>query len=213
MRVLSRLILRDLRRAWRGGAWLPGGFVLLIATVFPFVIGPDSDLLARTGGGILWTGSALAILLPIDRLIAPDLEHGVIDQLRLRGQSLEAVAITKGFALWLALAPVLILAAIPASALLALSPSHIARVVLVLLIGLPALAALALFVACLTAQLVRAQALAGLVLLPLATPILIFGAGAINGESGALLLLGATALFICALTPFAAAAALRIASE
>ena len=67
------LIGRDVRLAWTGGGlWLPIIFYLAVATLYPFVVGPDKALLARTGGGILWIAALLASLLPIERLILPD---------------------------------------------------------------------------------------------------------------------------------------------
>ncbi len=78
-----------------------------------------------------------------------------------------------------------------------------------LALGTPALAALALLAASLTAALRGGGALAGLIVVPLALPVLIFGVGA--GADGALRLLAASSLVLVALTPFAAAAALRAA--
>ena len=67
-----------------------------------------------------------------------------------------------------------------------------------------------LLVASLTAGLPRAGALAGLLMLPLAVPVLIFGAGSLAAGSGAAIkLLAASSLFIVALVPFAAGAAIR----
>ena len=85
MTALIALFWRDLRRAWGSGAlWLPVLFFLLVATAFPFAVGPDAPLLARTGGGMIWVAALLAALLPIDRLIRPDREAGVLDQLAVR---------------------------------------------------------------------------------------------------------------------------------
>lgn len=90
MRMLIPLIARDLANGWRSaGLWLPVAFLLLVASLYPFAVGPDAALLARTGGGMLWIAALLASLLPIDRLIAPDRDAGVIDQLSLRGVSEE----------------------------------------------------------------------------------------------------------------------------
>ena len=69
------IVGRDLRRnVAGGGATLVVSFFLLVATLFPFAIGPDAALLARVGGGIIWTAALLAGLLPVERLVAPDLE-------------------------------------------------------------------------------------------------------------------------------------------
>ena len=49
------MLKRDLIQAWTGGgAWLPVIFLLLVASLFPFAVGPDARLLSATGGGMLW---------------------------------------------------------------------------------------------------------------------------------------------------------------
>ena len=210
------LISRELRLAATGGtALLPLVFFLLVATLFPFAVGPDGPLLARTGGGALWMAALLAALLPVDRLVAPDLDSGTLDQLALRGMSEEAVAIAKLAGHWLSFGPPLMIAALPASALLKLPADVLWRLELGLLIGTPGLAALTLGVAALTAGLRRSGALAGLLILPLAVPLLIFGAGLIErgNDAGALQLLGATSLLLVAGAPFVAGAAFRAARD
>jgi heme exporter protein B len=208
--ALLHLIARDLRRAWiGGGALLPVAFFLLVAILFPFAIGPDAKLLARVGGGILWAAALLAALIPIERLVAPDLASGVIDQLLARGQSASTIAFAKLIAHWLAFAPPILLAALPAAALLDLSPDTLLRVEIGLLIGTPGLAALALATGALVAGLRGAGAIAGLLLLPLAVPLLIFGAGSLDGGAGALKLLAAVSLVLVAGAPFVAGAAIR----
>ena len=103
--------------------------------------------------------------------------------------------------------------ALPASALLGLPGEALLRLELGLLAGTPGLAALTLIVAALTAGLRSTGALAGLLMLPVAVPILIFGAGlaAEGNESGALKLLAAMSLLLIAVAPFAAGAAIRAA--
>ncbi|HEX8641681.1 MAG TPA: heme exporter protein CcmB, partial [Allosphingosinicella sp.] len=93
---MSALILRELRLATAGGAaLLPLIFFLLVATLFPFAVGPDGPLLARTGGGALWMAALLAALLPVDRLVEPDRAGGVLDQLAIRGVGEETIALAK----------------------------------------------------------------------------------------------------------------------
>ena len=206
------LILRELRLALAGGAAaLPLVFFLLVATLFPFAVGPDGPLLARTGGGALWTAALLAALLPVDRLVEPDRASGVLDQLHLRGYGEETIALAKLVGHWLSFGPPLMLAAIPAAALLKMPAETLGRLEIGLFIGTPGLAALGLGVAALTAGLRRSGALAGLLLLPLAVPLLIFGAGYLErgNESGALQLLGAVSLLLVAGSPFVAGAAIR----
>ncbi|SDC14926.1 heme exporter protein B [Sphingomonas sp. YR710] len=209
------IIRRDVRRAFEGGgAMLPLVFFLLVATLFPFAVGPDGALLARVGGGALWMAALLAALLPIDRLIAPDAEAGVLDQYVVRGLSDEGIAASKIASHWLGFGPPLLLAALPAAGLLRLEGASLLRLELGLMIGTPALAALGVMTSALTLGLRGAGALAGLVMLPLAVPLLIFGAGALGDQGmGAIKLLAATSLLLTAGAPFAAGAALRAARE
>jgi len=214
--ALARLIARDLRLAWSGGGMVnPVAFFLLVAILFPFAIGPDAVLLARVGGGVIWTAALLAALLPVERLIGPDAEAGVFDQLSVRGFSMSGVATARMLAHWLAFAPPLMLAAVVAAGLLGLPGATLGRVELGLLIGTPGLAALAVATSALIAGLRGAGALAGLLMLPLAVPLLIFGGGALDpaAGAGALKLLGAVSLVLVAGAPFVAGAAMRVAME
>jgi len=214
--VIGPLILRELRLGAAGGAmFLPLVFFLLVATLFPFAVGPDAPLLARTGGGALWMAALLAALLPVDRLVEPDREAGVLDQLKVRGVPDESVAAAKLVGHWLGFGPPLMLAAVPAAALMKLPQEVFWRLELGLLAGTPGLAALSLIAAALTAGLRSGGALAGLLVLPVAVPILIFGAGLIErgGDTGALKLLAAVSLLLVAMAPFAAGAAIRAARD
>jgi heme exporter protein B len=210
--MIGALIARDVRRGFTGAAWLPIAFFLLVATLMPFAIGPDARLLGRIGAGALWIAALTAALLPIERLVEPDRADGVLDQLSLHGVVEEALAMAKIVAHWLTFAPLLLIAAVPASALLAMDAASLGRTELALGIGTPGLAALAVAVAAVTAGLPRAGALAGLLLLPLAVPLLIFGAAASGGGgSSAFLLEAAVSLLLTAGAPFVAGAAIRAA--
>lgn len=203
--MIGALIARDVRRGLTGAAWLPIAFFLLVATLVPFAIGPDARLLARIGPGALWIAALTAALLPIERLIEPDRADGVLDQLAVHGLAEESVAFAKIAAHWLTFAPLLLLAAVVGSALVAMDGNALAQTELALAVGTPALAALAVAVAAVTAGLPRAGSLAGLLLLPLTVPLLIFAV------SNALLLEAAVSLLLTAGAPFLAGAAIRAA--
>ncbi len=211
--MILPLIRRDAARGLRA-AGLPVAFFLITATLFPFAVGPDARLLAKTGGGMLWLAALLAALLPVERLVGPDAEAGILDQLAVRGCADEAVAAAKIAAHWLGFGPPLMLAGLPGAALLGLDGATLTRLEAGLAIGTPALAALGFTVAALTAGLRGAGALAGLMLLPLAVPLLIFGAGAIQPDgASAMKLLAAVSLLFVTGAPFAAGAALRAIRE
>ena len=216
--VIATLLRRDLATLLpggrRGGTLLPLLFFLAVAMLYPFAVGPEPELLARTGGGVVWIAALLAAILPLERLIAGDLEAGVFDQLSLRGISEEWAMASRLIAHWLAFGPLLLLATLPAAALLGLSGATVRILLLGLLAGTPGLAAIGLAIAALTAALRGGAALAGLMVIPLAIPILIFGAGALSRpDSAGLALTGAISLGLCSVTPFVAGAAVRAARE
>lgn len=208
--MTGRLVLREVRRGLAGAAWLPVAFFLLVATIVPFAVGPDARLLARIGGGALWIAALTAAMLPVERLIEPDRADGVLDQLALAGSAEEAVGAAKMIGHWLTFGPLLLVAAVPGSFLVGLDGAALLRCLVSLAIGTPALAALAVCVAALTAGLPRAGALAGLLMMPLAVPLVIFGAAATgDGESSAIKLEAAVALLLVAGSPFVTGAAIR----
>lgn len=210
--MTGTLVLREIRRALHGAAWLPAIFFLLVATLVPFAVGPDARLLARIAGGALWIAALTAALLPIERLVEPDRADGVLDQLAMSGTSEEAVGAAKIIGHWLTSGPLLLVAAIPGSFLLGLEGRAMLAPLVALAVGTPALAALAVAIAALTSGLPRAGAMGGLLLMPLAVPLLIFGTAAASGEgSGPLKLEAAIALLILAGAPFVTGAAIRAA--
>ncbi|WP_374411049.1 heme exporter protein CcmB [Novosphingobium colocasiae] len=213
---LLTLLRRDLARLMLGGrgggAAMPVLFFLSVAMLYPFAVGPDATLLARTGGGVIWVAALLAAILPLDRLVEPDIEAGLFDQWALRGIAEELVIAVRVLAHWLSFGPPLMLATLPAAALLGLDGRTLRIVEIGLLAGTPGLAALGVTVAALTAGLRGGAALAGLLVIPMAVPVLIFGAGALSiGGEGGLALTGAASLVLLAIAPFAGAAAVRAA--
>ena len=115
---------------------------------------------------------------------------------------------------WLSFGPPLILATFPAAALLNLDSETLRLLLLGLLAGTPGLAAIGLIIASVTASLRAGAALSGLLLIPLALPILIFGAGALaRNDIASVGFTGALSLGLIALAPFAAGAAIRAARE
>ena len=214
---MTALLIRDLRLATRAGgsAMLALAFFAAVATLVPLGVGADLALLARIAGGVLWVAAVLAALLALDRLFQADFEDGSLDAIALSPLSLEAIAFAKIAAHWLAtglpltlLSPLLaVLFGLPANAMAALFVS--------LLLGTPAVSAIGAIGAGLTLSIRRGGLILPLIVLPLLSPAVIFGAGAvlsvIDGLSnGALPLLAAFSLAATLLSPFATAAAVRL---
>jgi heme exporter protein B len=216
--ALWALLRRDLVLMFgggrRGSTMLPVLFFLAVAMLYPFAVGPSPELLARTGGGIIWVAALLAAILPLDRLLARDVERGFFDQLMLRGIAEELVVAVRLLAHWLSFGPPLMLASVPASGLLGLDAATLRTVELGLLAGTPGLAAVGIIIAALTVGLRGGAALAGLLLIPLAVPLLVFGAGALaTGGNSGIALTAALSLLLVGIAPFAAGAAIRAARE
>lgn len=208
--LLKRDLARLLMGGRGGGAAMPVLFFLSVAMLYPFAVGPDAPLLARTGGGVIWVAALLAAILPLDRLVEPDIEMGMFDQWALRGISEEMVIAIRVLAHWLSFGPPLMLAAMPAAALLGLDSATLRTLEIGLLAGTPGLAALGVTVAALTAGLRGGAALSGLLVIPMAVPLLIFGAGSLGtGGASGLALTGAASLVLLAIAPFAGGAAVR----
>jgi heme exporter protein B len=222
MSPLAAVFFRDMRIAVRvgGGALMGVLFFLAVITLVPFAIGPDLALLRRIGPAILWLGALLASLLALDRLFAGDHEDGSLDLILLGRAPLELVVIAKALAHWVTTGLPLVIASPVLGLFLNLEPLAIAAVMLTLLVGTPALTFIGLVGAALAVMLRRGGLLLPVLVLPLATPVLIFGVSAAEAAIVGPVPFGTPLAILCALTlislvvgPVAAAAALRQGSE
>ncbi len=209
--TLPLLVRRDLALAMaRPAEWLmPTGFFLLVAILLPFAVGPQPDLIARLAVAILWVGALLAGLLPVATLFAIDAADGTLDQLLVRPIAPETLAAARMASLAVAFGLPLLLAAPVAAVLLGMAPAHLGRALPALGAGVAGLAALGVVAAAVSLGARGGGALTALLVLPLALPLMLFGAN--PGAPGALGLLAASALLLVAVAPFAAGAALRLA--
>ncbi|RPE71225.1 heme exporter protein B [Pacificibacter maritimus] len=216
---MIRLLQRDLILALRagGGFGLGLGFFLILVTLVPFGIGPNSERLAAIAPGILWLGALLACLLSLDRIFALDYEDGSLDLLATAPVPLEGVVAMKALAHWITTGLPLVIAAPILGVLLHLETAAYLWLIVTLLIGTPALSFIGAFGAAITVGLKRGGLLMSLLVLPLYIPTLIFGAevvrrGALGFEVATpLMMQAAITAGAIALLPFAAAAAIRIA--
>ncbi|MCJ7873783.1 heme exporter protein CcmB [Marinovum sp. 2_MG-2023] len=212
------LLSRDLALAIRagGGFGLGLAFFLIVVTLVPFGVGPQSELLSRIAPGILWLGALLACLLSLDRILALDWEDGSLDLLATAPLPMEGIVSIKALAHWLTTGLPLVLAAPVLGLLLNLPQAGFVWLTLSLALGTPALSVIGTFGAALTVGLKRGGLLMSLLVLPLYVPTLIFGAEvARRGAQGMetqtpLLMLAGISLAVIALLPFASAAVLRV---
>jgi heme exporter protein B len=218
---MGLVLRRDLALSLRRPEQLvqPLVFFLIVTTLFPLSLSPESSLLRQMAPGVLWVSALLAALLSMDGLFRGDAEDGTLEQLLLSGQSLGGIVIAKTFAHWLVSGAALVLASPVVATALAIPLEAFPTMMLSLAMGTLTLSWLGAIGAGLTVGLRRGSVLLSLIVLPLAMPLLIFGANAtdraIGGDdaTGGLYFLAALCVFTCTLAPLAATAALRITLE
>lgn len=219
--VLARTVRRELLLAWRRRFDLATtlSFFVLAAAMFPLGTGTEPALLAAAAPGVLWVGALFASVLGLPRLFAADHADGTLEQMLLSPHPLSIIVAGKIAAHWLVAGLPLVLLAPPLALGFGLAPGEAMMLALSLLAGTPALAAIGAVGAALTLGVRGGGMLSALIVLPLYAPVLIFGAGAVGahasgiGAASHVLLLGALSIASAALSPWASAAALRIALE
>ena len=218
---LRCVVARDLRVAWRRRSDTLASlfFFVMVASLFPLGVGPEPELLRTMAPGVLWVAALLASMLSLGRLFADDHQDGTLEQLLLAATPLPLLVLGKVLAHWLCTGLLLTLVSPVLALQFDLSWDATAVLWLSLLLGTPLLSLVGAMGAALTVGVRGAGVLLTLLVLPLVTPVLIFGAGAVEASHAGLgvtahfSLLGACLLLALFVTPFVTAAALRIALE
>ncbi|MDG2943189.1 heme exporter protein CcmB [Exercitatus varius] len=219
--LFAEIIKRELRIAMRKQAEIlnPLWFFLIVITLFPLVVGPDPNLLAKIAGGVAWVAALLSALLSFERLFRDDFIDGSLEQLMLTSQPLALVALAKVAAHWMLTGFPLILLS-PVAALLLSLDVHIWRALaLTLFVGTPVLSCIGAIGVALTVGLRKGGVLLSLLVVPLFIPVLIFSASVLDAATlnlpyrGQLAILAAMAVASLTLAPFAVAAALRVSLD
>ncbi|MDH3337581.1 MAG: heme exporter protein CcmB [Gammaproteobacteria bacterium] len=215
------VIRRDLLLAWKrpGDILNPLFFFVMVAALFPLAVGPSPEQLEFSGPAVLWVAALLAMLLSLNSLFLSDFEDGSLDQMLVSPVPLPALALGKSIMHWLTSGLPLVLIS-PVVAITFRMPASVTGFLMItLLLGTISLSLLGSIGAALTVGLHRGTALLSLLILPLAMPVLIFGARTVSlvaagdGVAGGLYFLGAYAVLVLSFAPFATAAALRISNE
>ena len=215
------VLLRDLRLAARRRieALLPLVFFVVAISLFPLGVGPEQQTLRQIAPGVVWVCALLATMLSVHQLYSGDHADGSLEQMLLAPQPAVVIALAKSVAHWLVNGGPLIAAAPVVGLLFDLSGPALGSLVIGLALGTPVLSLLGGLGAALTLGLRSGGMLLILIVLPLAMPALIFGAGAVaaveagQSAAGHYSLLGALLIATALGAPLATAAALRISTE
>ncbi|MDP3617922.1 MAG: heme exporter protein CcmB [Rhodoferax sp.] len=219
--VMLAVLRREVAVAMRqkGEVLTPLVFFVVIASLFPLGVGPESALLLRMAPGVLWVSALLAAMLSLQRLFATDYADGSLEQMALSSTPLGLLVVAKALSHFLLSGLPLVLMAPVLGLQFGLEPRALGILMLTLLLGTPTLSLIGSIGAALTLGVRGAGVLLSLLILPLYIPVLIFGAGAVEADAaglgfgGHLSLLAAMLVLSAFFAPLATKTALRISLE
>ena len=194
-------------------------FFAMVCVLFPLAVGAGVEQLQFSGPGVLWVAALLAMLLSLNSLFLADFEDGSLEQVLVSPQPLVLLALGKTIAHWLTTGLPLVIISPLMAASFQMPLRSIGALMLTLGLGTISLSLLGSIGAALTVGLHRGTALLSLLILPVAMPVLIFGARTVSlaaagdSYSAGVYALAAYAVAALTLAPYATAAALRISNE
>lgn len=216
--MLLKMMATELKLLYRRRQELvnPLIFFLMVCTLFPLAVSPDSEQLSLLAPGIIWVAAMLASLLSLDMLFRHDFDDGTLEQTLFSAQPLFLTSLVKVGCYWLMSGLPLVIISPLLALMLFLPTEAIPVLVSSLLLGTPVLSLVGAIGAALTVSLKKGGVVISLLVLPLFMPVLIFGSSAVVAATQGLAVTGQLAwlsvLFVLAATlaPFAIALALRI---
>tara|TARA_B000000475_G_scaffold58165_1_gene45967 strand:- start:743 stop:1435 length:693 start_codon:yes stop_codon:yes gene_type:complete len=193
------------------------GFMILIIILFPLGLGPIKEKLNIVSNAVIWVGLILAIIPSLEKLLQKDFESGWLDQIATSPAPLEIIMLSKAISYWLIMLIPLIITSPIFAILLDMDLKNIPWLVISISAGSLAISLIGLSGSALILGARRGNILLPILIIPLMTPILIFGVGVneavkINESPfGNLFLLLALTLIYLVIAPFISALLVRIA--
>ena len=193
------------------------GFMILIIILFPLGLGPIKEKLNIVSNAVIWVGLILAIIPSLEKLLQKDFENGWLDQIATSPAPLEIIMLSKAISYWLIMLIPLIITSPVFAILLDMDLKNIPWLVISISAGSLAISLIGLSGSALILGARRGNILLPILIIPLMTPILIFGVGVneavkINESPfGNLFLLLALTLIYLVISPFISALLVRIA--
>jgi heme exporter protein B len=207
-------LLLSLRRSQE---WLyPLGFFIIVISLFPLAFTSDPAFLKKYFPGCIWIAALLASLLSLENLFLREIDDGSLDQVLLSSLSPTIVFTIKIVTKWLVTELPLIISTPLLAFLFHLNLYPTLTLCISLLLGTPILILLGCFGAALTIGLKQQGVLLGFLILPLSTPVLIFGVTIVQYSQMGVPMIGAVAflaglcLLAITLLPLTISATLRI---
>lgn len=216
MSIITLLIKHDIKVAFKRAGNLMNliAFFVIAASIFPFAIGSDAEVLKLIGVGIIWVCVLLSSILAVPYIFEEDYEDGTLARLKLSGNMLELIMLAKIISHWLVnILPLIVIA--PLLLFVFHSEEYAQKLAISMLVATPVISAIATVGAALTLGIKRGGGLVSILILPLYIPVLIFSAGSVfsAGFWPEIMVVFALFLFIMPVSIFAAAAAVNLALE
>ena len=212
--TLQRDLLISVKR--RNDILNPFMFFIIVVSLFPIGISPESAMLRQIAAGVIWISVLLASMLSMDSLYRSDYEDGSLEQLLLSSQPLYLLVFAKNIAHWLVSGLPVILVSPLLAYMLALPAEGYLTLFVSLLLGTPVVGMIGSIAVALTVGLGSRGLILAVITVPMSVPVLIFGTLAVQNSLaggsplGYLALLGAMLAAAVSLAPIATAVALRI---
>ena len=189
-------------------------FFIFFSLLFALSALGDNFVLSKIGLTAIWLSLLMSILLTLNKVIHEDYESGVLDYLLIAEIPLEVTMFFKTLVHWVSVVMPLIIITPIVLVAFQISPDHIARVVVVLLLGSPSLSFVGTMISCLTLSN-RSNFLLTTITIPFYFPTLILGIFCCIPTTADLfaleyLLLYANTLFTVVLSPYISAYAIKL---
>ena len=194
----------------------PFMFFIIVVSLFPIGISPESDRLTEIAAGVIWISVLLASMLSMDNLYRSDYEDGSLEQLLLSPHPLFFLVLAKNISHWLVSGLPVVLVSPILAYMLALPTEAYGTLVLSLLLGTPIMSLVGSIAVALTVGLGSRGLILAVITLPMSVPVLIFGTLAVQSTLNSQSSVGYLSLMLVmlsvsvSLAPLASAAALRI---
>ena len=189
-------------------------FFIFFTLLFALSALGDNFVLSKIGLTAVWLSLLMSILLTLNKVIHEDYESGVLDYLLIADIPLEVTMFFKTLVHWVSVVMPLIIITPIVLVAFQISPDHIARVFVVLLLGSPSLSFVGTMISCLTLSN-RSNFLLTTITIPFYFPTLILGIFCCSATTTDLfaleyLLLYANTLFTVVLSPYISAYAIKL---
>lgn len=194
----------------------PFMFFIIVVSLFPIAISPDSERLSEIAAGVIWIAVLLASMLSMDNLYRSDYEDGSLEQLLLSPHPLFFMVLAKNLSHWLVSGLPVVLVSPVLAYMLNLPEDAYLILICSLLIGTPIISLIGSIAVALTVGLGSRGLILAVITLPMSVPVLIFGTLSVQATTNATSPLGFLAIMLAilaaalSLSPLASAAALRI---